>query len=74
MFVGLNIAIWKHHYETLSRLVIIGRSMLAIVVIISLSSRLLGWPQPVTNISFNILLFISMIVYIIGLLQFYKGE
>jgi len=74
LFIGLNLAIWKRHYEVLNKLVIAGRTGLALSVIISISSRLLDWPQSTTNKLFNIMLTISILIYTAGLLLLYTEK
>jgi hypothetical protein len=74
LFIGLNLAIWKRHYEVLNKLVIAGRTGLALSVIISISSRLLDRPQSTTNKLFNIMLTISILIYTAGLLVLYTEK
>ena len=74
LFIGLNIAIWRRHYEVLNHLVMAGRTGLALSVIITISSRLLDWPQSVTSTLFNVMLTISILIYTAGLLQLYTEK
>ena len=72
LFVGLNIAIWKHHYEDRNRLVYIGRFGIATALIMLISPKLINYTFPASY--FYLVLVPSLLCYSIGLLRFYKKK